>query len=494
MTVYRNSRNENVSLSDEVGGRGEGKVYTVSGNFGYVAKIWNLPNSEAAAKIEIMIRNRPPVPDGGGSLFVKPHIPFAWPEDALYGPDGKIAGYLMPRIDLSSFRDIFRYYVPKERQELEQTRGAEYRRQDFLLMARNLAEAVGYVHQAGYVIGDINETNMLASDKADVVIIDCDSMQVQNPVTDETYLCVVGRPDYTPPGLTPGAERTTNDDCFGLAVLVFKLLMQGEHPYKISSTKTETRDKIRLGEFPYRDNKRRITDAMRRYRENWQSMEPNLRRYFRDAFAPDYKSSRPSAGELVEELNRVIDPSSTGISVTASPRLQEANRQLEYERQERSKRELGLLAEQKARSEADNELAYAYQRITNAERQLETERRQRANVERKLKDTDNKRADAERQLEREQVARHEAGKRLQEVEEQLKAEREELINTKQQLENEKQIRENSDQQLAAERRARNQASQPRNSQRIEKAAKVTLIVASYVTPPVITALLFALFY
>ena len=245
MVTYRNSKNEMVRLGSKLGGGGEGNVYSIDGNAEQAAKIWESLHSASPAtqgasvmseKIKIMMRNRPTIPEhSSGGLFIKPHTPFAWPEEALYGSDGEIAGYLMPRIDLSSFRDIFRYYIPKERQELEQARGSEYRRQDFLVMARNLSEAFYRIHQAGYVISDVNDKNVLANDQAQVVIIDCDSMQVTNPDTSETYLCTVGRPEYTSPRLPLGTERTTNDDCFGLAVLIFKLLMRGLHPYSISN-------------------------------------------------------------------------------------------------------------------------------------------------------------------------------------------------------------------------------------------------------------------
>ena len=343
IATYRNSKNEPVKLDVKLGGGGEGEVYAVAGNAKQVAKIWKPSNpanistqrtlaQERSEKIRIMMQKRPVVRNGGGSLFVRQHTPFAWPEDVLYDFNSKGVGFLMPKIDTGSFREIFRYYNLEEQKKLEKERNAKYERQDLLLMARNLAETVGWIHQAGYVIGDINEKNVLANDQAQVVIIDCDSMQVENPATNETYLCTVGRSDYTPPGLALGAKRTANDDRFGLAVLIFKLIMRGKHPYQISSNRPETKDKIRLDHFPYRDNTLHISKTMRQFKENWQSMEPNLRRCFREAFAPDYKSTRPCPAEWMERLDYIIKPPSTETSQSMERRLQEVEQQLEYER------------------------------------------------------------------------------------------------------------------------------------------------------------------
>jgi uncharacterized repeat protein (TIGR01451 family) len=90
------------------------------------------------------------------------------------------------------------------------------------------------IHAKGYVIGGLNENNILVNTLNMVTLIDCDSMQVQGGV--QTPPCTVGKPEYTPPELQ-GAnfsqiDRKPEHDNFGLAVLIFKMLMEGNHPYK----------------------------------------------------------------------------------------------------------------------------------------------------------------------------------------------------------------------------------------------------------------------
>ena len=53
-----------------------------------------------------------------------------------------------------------------------------------LRIARNLAISLHALHHAGYVVGDLNESNILvARSNTFVTLIDCDSMQVHDPRT-----------------------------------------------------------------------------------------------------------------------------------------------------------------------------------------------------------------------------------------------------------------------------------------------------------------------
>jgi DNA-binding helix-hairpin-helix protein with protein kinase domain len=69
---------------------------------------------------------------------------------------------------------------------------------------------------------------------ATVKSIDCDSFQITTG--SQRWLCRVGTGDYQPPemqGLNSyqGIIRTFNHDSFGLAVIIFRLLFAGRHPF-----------------------------------------------------------------------------------------------------------------------------------------------------------------------------------------------------------------------------------------------------------------------
>ena len=89
------------------------------------------------------------------------------------------------------------------------------------------------VHATGCVIGDVNHSGFLVSEKATITLIDSDSFQVV--AAGKSFLCQVGTPEYTPPELQNSrfdhVKRTPNHDNFGLAVLIFQLLFMGRHPY-----------------------------------------------------------------------------------------------------------------------------------------------------------------------------------------------------------------------------------------------------------------------
>jgi DNA-binding helix-hairpin-helix protein with protein kinase domain len=124
---------------------------------------------------------------------------------------------------------------------------------DFLInTARNCAAAFDEVHAIGAVIGDVNEGNFLVQANGKVTLIDCDSFQVSNGTT--VWTCDVGVPWWTPPELQDksfrGLVRTPNHDLFGLALLGFKLLFMGQHPYA-GIPITDTQDAIRKGLYAF---------------------------------------------------------------------------------------------------------------------------------------------------------------------------------------------------------------------------------------------------
>ena len=86
---------------------------------------------------------------------------------------------------------------------------------------------------SGYIIGDVNESNVLVTNQALVTLVDTDSFQVRAP--GRLFRCRVGKPEYMPPELQSvrlaDIDRGPEHDAFGLAVLIFQLLMQGIHPF-----------------------------------------------------------------------------------------------------------------------------------------------------------------------------------------------------------------------------------------------------------------------
>jgi DNA-binding helix-hairpin-helix protein with protein kinase domain len=229
-------------LGTVVGRGGEGTVYEIVGQPNALAKIYNRPMSgERSAKISAMTSA------ATSELFDL----CAWPK-SLLSRRGTPIGLVMPRFD--GRKELHVLHGPKSRKSAFPHVGFDF----LVLVALNLAKSVAKLHDAGIVIGDVNERGFLASADGTVRVIDCDSFQVN--LAGRTFPCDVGVPDYTPPELQGGSltqmVRTIQHDCFGLAVLIFKLLFMGRHPFAgvyADGTK-ELHDAIAESRYAYSSN------------------------------------------------------------------------------------------------------------------------------------------------------------------------------------------------------------------------------------------------
>ena len=258
VTVEINGRTHTIDDDDsrKVGGGGEGKVYPMPGNNTQVIKLYGTPldtstqeGSTARKKLQSMIQKPPVTDDANGNKVL------AWPQAIAYrtvGTRRMLAGFTMHRIGGSNYQEIFNYWNPGTRREIVGPTATQ-RDIDLLLegIARNVIMMVKGIHGDGCIIGDINEKNFYVAPNGLIAVMDCDSFQVRD--LDGTYYpCPVGIANYTSPRVLaeleqicrdPGCPRqnrkksyncvirTPDDDSFALAVMLYKLLMQGRHPY-----------------------------------------------------------------------------------------------------------------------------------------------------------------------------------------------------------------------------------------------------------------------
>jgi DNA-binding helix-hairpin-helix protein with protein kinase domain len=214
-----------VQKSSLLGSGGEGAVYALPNDPGLVAKVYHQPSLERARKLEIMIQHPPDDPMTGG------HRSFAWPTELLVDDraGGAVVGFLMSRV--LHMRPAFDFYNPASRRDRAPLFNALYLHR----AARNMAAAVGALHAREYVMGDVNESNFLLEATALVTLVDTDSFQVRDPVSGACYRCRVGKPEFTPPELQETTfafvDRRPEHDLFGLAVLLFHMLLEGTHPF-----------------------------------------------------------------------------------------------------------------------------------------------------------------------------------------------------------------------------------------------------------------------
>ena len=280
-----------------LGAGGEADVHEVPGRPSLAFKRYRRADPARAAKLQVML-DHPPAHDGGTAL--------AWPVEVVLDPHGGAEGFLMPRVDLTTHLPLFRVYNPQSRRTVAPGFTWRY----LLRTARNVAAVVDSLHRAGYVIGDLNESNLLVSNRALVALVDCDSMQVTDPGTGEVHRCRVGKPEFTAPELhgadLAARDRTPASDSFALAVLAFLLLMEGAHPFggvwRGRGEPPDIATRIRSGRFPYRWTTRSAAPPPMAL--DLAVLPPAVRALVRRSFGPGMRrpSRRPLPADWVAAL------------------------------------------------------------------------------------------------------------------------------------------------------------------------------------------------
>jgi len=283
----------------ELGAGGEARIYALRHDTSYVAKIYHEPTDEKVQKLLVMLSNPPYDP-----MASVGHTSIAWPSDLLSN-NGKIVGFLMPRV--IGMKPIIDFYNPGARRRLSPLFNYLYLHRT----ARNLASAFRALHESGYVIGDVNESNILVSETSLVTLVDTDSFQVHDPNSGKTYRCPVGRPEFTPPELQGeyfrDVDRKPEHDLFGLAVIIFLLLMEGTHPfagiYRDSGEPPLYGERISSGHFTY-SIRRKVPYRPAKSAPPFEIIDPLLAQLFIRCFEDGHKdpSIRPSAQEWQNAL------------------------------------------------------------------------------------------------------------------------------------------------------------------------------------------------
>jgi len=278
---------------------GEGDVYNVEGNPNLVVKVYNDKKRSNKQAYKTLIKKIQAMCDICDDTIMGRA---GWPQQIVYSNNQPV-GFTMNKI--------------KHCNTLHQLTDTLDRKEKFLdnnwkysiLVAYNLAIAVHTLHSKGVVIGDINESNFLIGNRTIaeqqgitdfesngiVYCIDCDSFQILTEK--ENFLCTVNKAEYLPPELK-GADlhtiiRTQNQDNFGLAVLIFQLIMLGKHPYMGVGTPGNVTEAINGGYFVFGKNAERnqVYPPMpsELYSSIYFSLNDEIRSLFEQAFKPQHE-------------------------------------------------------------------------------------------------------------------------------------------------------------------------------------------------------------
>ena len=227
-SVLKGSNGRSFKLVKQIGSGGEGTVYTTD-DPDLVIKIYKNPQPVMERKLLCMLKH-PLQPKADGV-----HLLIAWPQDVIY-EGGTFVGYAMPFV-----KDTYPIYIVcRNNEQHKHDCHAVFPTYDWrysLMVAYHLAWVVNYVHEHGYVIGDMNSNNIVIHGDGSLTLLDVDSFDITDPDTGERFPCNVGIAEFLAPELQGrnlrNASFTKHTDEFALAIHIFILLMNNTHPFTL---------------------------------------------------------------------------------------------------------------------------------------------------------------------------------------------------------------------------------------------------------------------
>ncbi len=308
MKVVYDHRGNRIELIDVGKSGGEGSICKIKNDDKRCAKIYypSKIKEELHQKIRAMVSNPPEDP----TWLTQKHHSIAWPQAILYEDFKKteFVGYIMPYLDTKNFKTVDNYYGPESRKRFF---GPGLTWRHLFIIAFNITSTVTAIHEKGHRIGDLRETNILVAPDGRITFIDCDSFQIKDANFGKIYKCSVGTPEFVPPELIGKSfdkefHDRTESDYFALAILIFRLLMQGFHPYQAKGRLVEnvgsTVAKIKAGFFPYSNILRGIEPPDGA--PSFDILSKNIQKLFLRCFVDGHKDPkrRPTVREWFETL------------------------------------------------------------------------------------------------------------------------------------------------------------------------------------------------
>lgn len=303
--IFSNGHFEREALGEMINkGGAAGKIYSTLQHPELVAKIFHDRNKSQAyrQKLEAMLQNKPNIPniECNGKTFVQ----IAWPEAILEDDEGFCVGYLMPLINTSDAVSLDHLMQKAVRRKQNLTEKYE----DRLSAAFNITAMVAALHQCGHYIIDLKPANVsVYKENMLVAMFDCDGFSINGETV--RYPAEYVSEEYIyPEGKNQNPEDMgESQDLFALAVIIFKLLNNGIHPFSGSPRK---KDSVML------DIQERIDNdhyAYGMWPDRYQAPHPDsIHNYFEKltldlfdrAFSKDHK--RPTAKEWYAHLDYLL--------------------------------------------------------------------------------------------------------------------------------------------------------------------------------------------
>lgn len=218
------------------------------------------------------------------------HKGLCWPIDILRDGTGKFTGYLLPEaagepLHLSIFkRARFQQMFPS------------WTKMDLCDLALNILEQIKYLHNCNILLGCINPAAIRVVDKDNVFFLDTDNYQV------EGFPTLVHNLTFTPPELLGKKIYlcTKENDNYGIALLLFMLMMPGKLPYNLGNGSTPE-ERILHSRFSFSFKDEHGSQAMpSAWRFMWSHLTP-FKPLFYSTFKKGERYSDPNERRTIDE-------------------------------------------------------------------------------------------------------------------------------------------------------------------------------------------------
>ena len=238
LALYPDRHHETIVLGELLNkGGAAGKIYRDASHPKSVAKIYHEREKSETnrQKLEAMLQNRPNIPTI--PYKGKEYIQIAWPTALLEDHQGYCVGYLMPEIETKEAISLDHLMQKAVRQKL----GISERYIDRVFAAYNVTSVVAALHACGHYIVDLKPANVsIYKNTKLVALFDCDGFSIQGENNARYPAEYVSEEYIYPEGMTQTCQQMGEEqDKFALAVIIFKLLNEGIHPFSGAPRKND---------------------------------------------------------------------------------------------------------------------------------------------------------------------------------------------------------------------------------------------------------------
>ena len=226
-TVYDpNGTPLQLSAADELASGGEGTVYRCPGHDSFVIKIYKRDIVENPEKQKAVIER---LRDMLSIAALRKNRDIAWPQMPVYDAEKRVVGFVMRAVSgtsVSSFQgaERIRMLFPG------------WDRRDLALVAGDFLDKMQLLANHGVLVNDFNPANFIVGKDHRVRLIDCDSYQIPSanggaPHVATSYFASHVAPEILRQPSLLKRPRGPEQARFGAAIIVYQLLMCGQHPY-----------------------------------------------------------------------------------------------------------------------------------------------------------------------------------------------------------------------------------------------------------------------